>query len=54
MLRRCWDLFLYYDEVALFKIALGIFTMIEKEIVELDFDGTLFLIRNCSHKIDQI
>jgi hypothetical protein len=38
MERKIWDLFLFYGEVAFFKTALGIFDLIQSELIEMAFD----------------
>lgn len=48
---KVWDLFIYEGEVVFYKIALAIFSIIKDELIGLDFDSTLFFIRNCSHNI---
>lgn len=38
--------------MTLYRVGIAIFSCIEKEIVEKDFDETLFLIRNCTFKLN--
>jgi len=39
-------------EVTFYRVAVSIFTCIEKELLDKSFDDSLFLIRNCTFKID--
>ncbi len=41
-----------FGEVAYFKIGISIFGCVEKNLLDKNSDETLFLIRNCTAKID--
>ena len=41
-----------HGEIIIFKTGLAIFAIIEHEILEKSFDETLFMIRNCTMKLD--
>lgn len=49
---KIWDLMLTQGEVLFYKVGISIFGCIEKDLIDKDFDDTLFLIRNCTNKID--
>lgn len=52
MNRKIWDLMLSEGEVTFYKVGLSIFSCIEKDLLAKNFDESLFLIRNCTNKID--
>jgi len=39
-------------EVTFYRVAVAVFGCVEKELLENNFDDSLFLIRNCTFKID--
>ncbi|EAR98652.2 rab-GTPase-TBC domain protein (macronuclear) [Tetrahymena thermophila SB210] len=49
---KIWDLMLAHGEVIFYKVGISIFGCIEKDLIDKDFDDSLFLIRNCTNKID--
>lgn len=49
---KIWDMMLTQGEVTFYRVAVSIFTCIEKELLDKSFDDSLFLIRNCTFKID--
>ncbi|KAL4461444.1 hypothetical protein ABPG74_016068 [Tetrahymena malaccensis] len=49
---KIWDLMLTHGEVIFYKVGISIFGCIERDLLDKDFDDSLFLIRNCTNKID--
>jgi len=50
--RKIWDMMLAQGEVTFYRVAVAVFGCIEKELLDKNFDDSLFLIRNCTFKID--
>lgn len=49
---KIWDLFLFEGEVALIKIALRVFQIIEQELIKKDYAESLYYLRSCTSEID--
>ncbi|KAL4468939.1 hypothetical protein ABPG72_009759 [Tetrahymena utriculariae] len=49
---KIWDLMLAHGEVIFYKVGISIFGCVERDLLDKDFDDSLFLIRNCTNKID--
>ena len=53
VLRKIFDLFLYDGEVVLYKTALAVMKIIGQEVIQLDFELGLLLIRSCTSNINE-